>query len=327
MNNHLARFCLLLLSLLVISEIATGVRGSISIFYGTGVDATNENGQTSLMLTARVGLMEALLSLLEQGADVNLKDNRGRTALHEVAETGCPEGANTLLKYGANVNARDNELNTPLHILCHGSSKDKVEIMKIFLTHGADVGARNKYGDTPLHVMLYPKMLEQKKWRDMAEMLLSNGAVMNTLNNDGWGSVAGWAHYYLDGPIKRLLEAKHVKIEKLPTRTTYILKEAQGGKPSLRLTPLHIASLMGEKTQVEFLLDNGADVNACGEEMMLTPLHFAAVTGLEDVLEMLLDRGAMVNARDKDGDTPLKLAIRCNRSKAALVLRNHGGEE
>ena len=328
MNNILlARPCFVLLILLAISEISTGSTGRRPIYYGDGVDATNENGQTRLYMAAGMGLREIMIPFLEQGADVNFRDKTGKTPLHALALMGLPEGAELLLKYGANVNARDNELNTPLHIACVHSYSEGLKKAEIFLSHGADIGARNKYGDTPLHVAFYKAWSDTEQNRKVVEMLLSNGAVVNTWDDDGWGSLAQWVHVYSSGPIERFMEAKHVKLEKGPTINTYILKESLTDKPSMRLMPLHIASLMAVNEQVELLLDNGADVNASSVEMMLTPLHFAAVAGREDVLELLLNHGAMVNARDKDGDTPLGLAIRCNQSKAAAVLRNHGGTE
>jgi ankyrin repeat protein len=56
--------------------------------------------------------------------------------------------------------------------------------------------------------------------------------------------------------------------------------------------------------RVQFLLDNGADVNAQRDDLR-TPLHLALNFGGLDADQMLREHQADVNARDDDGQTPL----------------------
>jgi ankyrin repeat protein len=60
---------------------------------------------------------------------------------------------------------------------------------------------------------------------------------------------------------------------------------------------------------VQFLLDNGADVNAQRDDLR-TPLHLALNVGELNVAQLLLERQADVNARNDDGQTPLHLLTR-----------------
>jgi hypothetical protein len=73
-------------------------------------------------------------------------------------------------------------------------------------------------------------------------------------------------------------------------------------------TPLHARSRSRRGRIVE-LLDLGADVNSASASIG-TPLHAAAGSYNVQNARLLLDRGAKVNAPNKEGLTPLELALR-----------------
>ncbi|XP_025024177.1 protein phosphatase 1 regulatory subunit 12C isoform X4 [Python bivittatus] len=58
---------------------------------------------------------------------------------------------------------------------------------------------------------------------------------------------------------------------------------------------------------VEFLVENGADVNQADNEGW-TPLHVAASCGYIEIAQYLLDHGANIAAVNSDGDVPLDIA-------------------
>ena len=70
-------------------------------------------------------------------------------------------------------------------------------------------------------------------------------------------------------------------------------------------TPLHVAARAGQKEVAEFLLANGADIEA-KERYGFTPLHLAVQGNHKEIVELLLVNGADVNAVDKGGWTPLR---------------------
>jgi len=75
---------------------------------------------------------------------------------------------------------------------------------------------------------------------------------------------------------------------------------AKGG--SLKSSALLSATLYDQVKVVEFLIQNGADVNAKGEDGG-TALHAAAFLGQYTVTKLLIQNGADVNARNNDGET------------------------
>lgn len=58
------------------------------------------------------------------------------------------------------------------------------------------------------------------------------------------------------------------------------------------------------EAMAQYLLDHGADVNACNNQLQ-TPLHDAVITLNLQLVELLIDRGAKINAQDALGQTPL----------------------
>lgn len=94
---------------------------------------------------------------------------------------------------------------------------------------------------------------------------------------------------------------------------------------ALRITPL-LTALFGQKTEVaKLLIDRGADVNARrgGEgwpRAGWTALHYCAGYGFADVVEPLLERGADITALDDEGRTPLRVAEETGHENIAQLL-------
>jgi ankyrin repeat protein len=90
-----------------------------------------------------------------------------------------------------------------------------------------------------------------------------------------------------------------------------------------RWTTLHWAAWNGRKEVAEFLLSQGAKVNA-RDEHGHTPLHCAAMWNKKDIVELLIEHGADVNATDNEGRTPLHYAAWDDHIEVVEMLRNCG---
>ncbi|KAL4630434.1 ankyrin repeat and EF-hand domain-containing protein 1 [Arapaima gigas] len=86
-------------------------------------------------------------------------------------------------------------------------------------------------------------------------------------------------------------------------------------------TPLMTACACGNYEVAKFLLNLGADVNAC-DQYNWTPLHHACHVGQMDVVDLLVRAGANVDAKALNGATPLMRAIAsCRYSCVEYLLR------
>ncbi|MGE0394861.1 MAG: ankyrin repeat domain-containing protein, partial [Vicinamibacterales bacterium] len=84
---------------------------------------------------------------------------------------------------------------------------------------------------------------------------------------------------------------------------------------------------------VKLLLTLKNDI-AASNRSGTTPLHAAAMAGLDHVARYLVEQGAPINAKNKNGETPYKMATGYEDSalfhehpSTAAVLKSLGGTE
>lgn len=281
---------------------------------GVSITAKNDSGQTALHTAASSGKKELAEWLVARGAEINARDNSGSTPLY-LSVRLSKDVAELLLAKGADVNAADNNGDTPLH---SAAIDDRKEVILLLIAKGADVNAKNKKGETPLFNAAY--------YRDgnmnTIEALISKKADVNAKDNEG------------KTPLVVALNKGHMNVVQALAAAGASVNTSDKDEN----TPLHEAARSGNKDIVELLLAKGADVNAKNKSKN-TPLYNAAYHGKADVVELFLSRsqgniegkeeaillalryglkevvavflahGMDVNARNKDGASPLHVAV------------------
>jgi len=233
----------------------------------------------------RVGVVEFLL---QNGADVHAKDKGGLVPLHNACSYGHYEVTELLVKHGASVNVCDLWKFTPLH---EGSAKGKYEIVKLLLKHGADPTKKNRDGHTPMDLV-------KEGDQDVLDLLRGDSALLDAAKK---------------GNLTR--------VQKLLTPENINCRDSQGRNS----TPLHLAAGYNNLEVAEFLLENGADVNA-QDKGGLIPLHNASSYGHLDIAALLIRYNTVVNATDKWGFTPLHEAAQKGRTQLCALLLAHGAD-
>lgn len=111
------------------------------------------------------------------------------------------------------------------------------------------------------------------------------------------------------------------RVQKLATKDNINCQDTQGRNS----TPLHLAAGYNNQEVAEFLLENGADVNAM-DKGGLIPLHNASSYGHVDIAALLIKFDTYVNAVDRWGYTPLHEAAQKGRTHLCSLLLAHGSD-
>ncbi|KAL8592133.1 Poly [ADP-ribose] polymerase tankyrase-2 [Nucella lapillus] len=243
---------------------------------------------TPLHFAAGYNRVAVVEYLLEHGADVHAKDKGGLVPLHNACSYGHYEVTELLIKHGACVNVADLWKFTPLH---EAASKGKFEICKLLLKHGADANKKNRDGHTPLDLV-------KEGDQDVADLLRGDAALLEAAKK---GNLA--------------------RVQKLASTENINCRDTQGRNS----TPLHLAAGYNNVEVAEFLLENGADVNA-QDKGGLIPLHNASSYGHVDIAALLIKFNTCVNAQDRWGFTPLHEAAQKGRTQLCALLLAHGAD-
>lgn len=86
------------------------------------------------------------------------------------------------------------------------------------------------------------------------------------------------------------------------------------------ITPLHWAAINAQLAACQYLLDNGADVDALGGDLVATPLQWAARNGYLYIIHLLVRYGADVSISDSQGYNSLHLVTHSSGIMPLLYL-------
>ena len=87
---------------------------------------------------------------------------------------------------------------------------------------------------------------------------------------------------------------------------------------------LFSATRSGDLEAIKKHLDNGSDVHK-RDSLKLTPVHWATINGQTNALKLLIEKGGDINVK-MDGMTPLHMASHLGRHETVVFLVNHGAD-
>ena len=125
-----------------------------------GLERTNDEGLTPLMLASKLGhaeCVEALILVFSRTPDALNLSVRGNTALHLACSEGHDDIARALLQAGADPNARDAKGRCPAHV---SAVRGNLELLKQLRRFGAVLDVRDDQGNTPMHFCAHTPVLE-----------------------------------------------------------------------------------------------------------------------------------------------------------------------
>uniref|UniRef100_A0A914H7B7 Non-specific serine/threonine protein kinase n=1 Tax=Globodera rostochiensis TaxID=31243 RepID=A0A914H7B7_GLORO len=140
------------------------------------INATNSIGETALHLATRYAQGQAVLSLLERGADPQLQDKHGETPLHIAAWDGQSGLLDLLCRFCVELNFTNLEGDSALHV---AASRGHLECVESLVENGANLDEPNQNGQVALHLALSRGHVE------IALLLLSRGCKPNVQDRVG----------------------------------------------------------------------------------------------------------------------------------------------
>lgn len=316
---------------------------------GADANLRTRDGVTPLSLAIDLGLgVPAAMLLVQAGADVNqtslqpadpalekyAKETEfwpgtrrafaGQSApIHDALRKQDAELAAYLAAQGANADILNTRGYAPLHILL---DQKQLAAAATLLENGADASLKTAGGVTPLSLAI-----DSGLGIDGAKLLLASGAdIAATSTATGWdmfqsgawngtGRREGTSH----DAVQDALRAKDAELARFLIENGAPLNNASGEGS----TPLVIALQNRDIPLATWLLDRGADPNACGTgDHARLPLQAAISFHGVDVMQMLLDRGAKLDAQNADGNTPLHYAVTCSHTDHVSWLVDKGAD-
>ena len=243
------------------------------------------DGAVPLVDAVKAGDPSAVLSLLEQKADVNAAEADGMTALHWAAYEDHADMVQMLLTAGADPKATSRSGITPLSL---ATENGNALIVERLMQAGADPNAAAS-GHTALHVAAHTGDVE------IAKILVAHGATVDA--REAWFS---------ETPLMLAAAENH------PAMVEFLAEAGADVNAVAAVSQITIAP--------GFPNQSFAQVPRGG----LTPLMFAARDGCRACVQVLVDAGADVNYEDPTWATPLNLAVYNGHFDTAALLLELG---
>jgi ankyrin repeat protein len=268
---------------------------------GMVVTVLPRGGWTPLMYAARDGAADAVATLADAKADLNATDPDGTTALMYAITNAHFDTAAVLIEKGADPNVVDSTGTTALYsavdmhtmgpMLSRPSPKlvdklDAADIVRMLVAKGANVNARLKRPIIGRHHTPTGDASLGEGTTPLARAAKSNDLQLMSL----------------------LLEAGADPKLTLKDRTTVLMISSAGGAV---VGAYAVAIPVTEERSIEAIklcLERGVDINAFNTNGT-TAIHSAVQRGAEKVVRYLAEHGAKLDMKNKQGRTPLDIAL------------------
>ena len=294
------------------------------------IKKTDGTGNTPLHYAAEWKLDNAVSILLEKGANPNSRNTNGETAIFNAIKSDSTSTIDLLIRKGAQKNARDYLGNTPLHACVRWDSKNSA--MKL-IQWKSDLDVQNLAGKTPLSQAARSGRIA------MVTLLTENGANIDATDATGKTvlidaiqsrnvDIVSYLVKNNASPHIQEMYGRNAFHEAASTGNEKIISIIQqtGANPLSRdthgITPLAIALQGQDKKLIKAVLGKNPKLLDSDSN---NPIHIALNNNVTvEVLDLLIEMNYPVNTRNKDGVTPLAIAVKKNLNEHSILLLENG---
>ena len=296
------------------------------------IKKTDGTGNTPLHYAAEWKLDKAVSVLLEKGANPNVRNANGETPIFNAIKTDSTSTIDLLMKKGAQKNARDYLGNTPLHACVRWDSRNSA--MKL-IQWKSDLDVQNLAGKTPL------AQAARSGRMAMVTLLTENGANIDA--TDATGKTV-----LIDAIQSRNIEIVNYLVKKgasphiqemygrnafhevalTGNKEMISLIQQAGGNPLARdtqgITPFSIILEREDEDLIKSVLGNDSKLLDSDSN---TPIHIALDNNAStEILNLLVQMDYPINMRNKNGVTPLAIAVSKNLNEHSKILLENGAD-
>ncbi len=262
--------------------------------------------RTPLHSAARYGALSAARFLLDQGADPNVEDESGNTPLHLASIFRHYEIIGLLIEHQADVHKFNSQGQAPLGLAALYGNPESI---KILLASGAESGVRDADGNTPLHLAVLYRRPE-----NLDELLRANPDI-DAVNAEG------------NTPL-------YLGVRRPGNEKVIQLLIEQGGDLNSRdpkgRNALQVSVDSNQIGYVGLLVSHGIDINSRDNDGN-TALHYPLAKALsnklfvpycKEIVKVLSREGADPTIRNKEGKSPMDLAMETGESELINLLKS-----
>ena len=252
------------------------------------IEIKGEHEKTPLLCACDNSQLQIVEYLISKGANINAKDGDGEYVIHYASKGGLLSTVQYLIENEkVDINIKNKNNDAPIHI---ASKYGHLPIVQYLIENeNVDIDIKGNFEKTPL---LYAC---ENGHLPIVKYLISKGANIDAKNGDD--------HKKGDNLLHTATENGDITIVKYLVEQINMDVNTKGYNDR---TPLHIACQEGYSHIVEYLISNGANINAADSDGW-TPLHIATFNNKDTIIRCLISHGANKNATTKDGRTPYDL--------------------
>lgn len=260
---------------------------------GADIEMRNQDLENPILVASYNGNYDMVEFLINNGAEPDVIDLYGYTPLSNAYYSYDEDMIELLLKNGADPDIEDENYDRLLFDAVYNGEKDVVDLL---LFYGADVNKANSYGETPIMIA------ESYGYEDITKVLMDYGAE----------SQAGLVESFEIGDLDLIKE---------------LVEEGKINEKINNQTPIYLATFYYQPELVEYLVENGADLNILSGENDDPPIFNVVDLGDIEMLEYLLQNGADVNISNYNGVTALLLAASYSDRAVYDLLVSYDADE